>query len=170
MGTTFKCHFSLGLPSVSPKIGIFVVPKLWTFISFSNQVCFENARAISCIPKKDLSNSVLHISIEFHLTPTFKRCVVGNQISNLTPSFSFDHNSCTLGLNEQCEGILSIYASIKILWCPRGPIWCLFSFPTKALIIHNSFTSVTRKVGVHLGVIELHPLHFPPFVRVCVHT
>ncbi len=27
--------------------------------------------------------------------------------------------------------------------------------------------SVTPKVGVHLGVIGLHPLHSPPFVKVC---
>jgi len=27
--------------------------------------------------------------------------------------------------------------------------------------------SATPKVGVHLGVIGLHPLHFPPFVKVC---
>jgi hypothetical protein len=26
---------------------------------------------------------------------------------------------------------------------------------------------VTPKVGVHLGVIGLHPLHSPPFVKVC---
>jgi hypothetical protein len=27
--------------------------------------------------------------------------------------------------------------------------------------------NVTPKVGVHLGVIWLHPLHITPFVRVC---
>jgi hypothetical protein len=38
---------------------------------------------------------------------------------------------------------------------------------TKVLNIHNSHTSATLKVGVHLGVIRLHPLHSPPFVKVC---
>jgi hypothetical protein len=42
-----------------------------------------------------------------------------------------------------------------------------FSFSTKALNIHNSCTSVIPKVGVHLGVIGLHSLHFSPFVKVC---
>jgi hypothetical protein len=28
-------------------------------------------------------------------------------------------------------------------------------------------TSAIPKVGVHLGVIKLHPLHSPPFVRMC---
>jgi hypothetical protein len=57
---TSKCHFSLRFPSGSgsPKIKTFVVPKLWTFLFFSNQVCFENARAISYSPKKDILNGV----------------------------------------------------------------------------------------------------------------
>jgi hypothetical protein len=42
-----------------------------------------------------------------------------------------------------------------------------FASPIKVLNIHNSRTSATPKVGVHLGVIGLHPLHFPPFVKVC---
>ncbi len=46
-----------------------------------------------------------------------------------------------------------------------GPIWCFFSFPTKAPNIHNSCTNATFKV--HLGVIRLHPLHFPPFMKMC---
>jgi len=57
-GTTSKCHFSLGLPSGSPKTRTFVVQKLWMFISFSNQVYFENARVISYRPEKDLFNGV----------------------------------------------------------------------------------------------------------------
>jgi hypothetical protein len=32
---------------------------------------------------------------------------------------------------------------------------------------HNSLTSATPKVGVHLGIIGLHPLHSSPFVKVC---
>jgi hypothetical protein len=42
-----------------------------------------------------------------------------------------------------------------------------FPFLTKVLNIHNSHKSATFKVGVHLGVIGLHPLHSPPFVKVC---
>ncbi len=48
-----------------------------------------------------------------------------------------------------------------------GPIWHFFAFSTKALNIHNSRPNATSKVGMHLGVIGLHPLHFPPFVKVC---
>jgi hypothetical protein len=58
MGITSKCHFSLGFPNESPKIGILIVPKLWTFISFSNQVYFENARAIYYSLQNDLFNGI----------------------------------------------------------------------------------------------------------------
>ncbi len=58
---------------------------------------------------------------------------------------------------------------IKSKWKMRGHfkyllqdlIWCLFVFPIKVLNIHNSCTNATPKVGVHLGVIGFHPLHFP---------
>jgi hypothetical protein len=39
--------------------------------------------------------------------------------------------------------------------------------PTKALNIRNFRANATPKVGVHLGIIGLHPLQFPPFVKVC---
>jgi hypothetical protein len=40
-------------------------------------------------------------------------------------------------------------------------------FSKKALNIHNSLMSAIPKEGMHLGVIGLHPLHSPPFVKVC---
>jgi hypothetical protein len=49
-------------------------------------------------------------------------------------------------------------------WGPNLAFVCL---STKALNIHNFHMSVTFKVGVHLGVIGFHPLHIPPFVKVC---
>ncbi len=52
---------------------------------------------------------------------------------------------------------------------PTNPIW-FFALPTKAFNIHNFSTKVASKVGMHLGVIGLHPLHFPPFARVCFTT
>jgi hypothetical protein len=52
-------------------------------------------------------------------------------------------------------------------WYPGSPIWCLFTFPTNVMNIHNSHTNVTPKVRLHLRIIGLHPLHSPPFVIVC---
>jgi hypothetical protein len=37
----------------------------------------------------------------------------------------------------------------------------------KVLNIRNSRMIAIPKVGVHLGIIGLHPLHSPPFVRMC---
>ncbi len=42
----------------SPKTKTFIVLEFWTFISFSNQVIFENARAIVYSLQKDISNGV----------------------------------------------------------------------------------------------------------------
>ncbi len=85
MGTTFKCHFPLGPPSGSSKPANLYVAKFWTFIFLSNQVFFENARKISYNLKK-------HTPIRLHLVLSFNKFMVGNQILNLTPTPSFDHN------------------------------------------------------------------------------
>jgi hypothetical protein len=88
------------LPSGSPKTGTFVILKLWTFISSSNQIFFEHEKVISYIPQKDLFNGVLDALIRDNLIVALRGFVVGSQISNLTPNPSFDHNSCILSLNE----------------------------------------------------------------------
>ncbi len=46
--------------------------------------------------------------IKLDLILAFKGFVVETQILNWIFTSSFDHNSCKLGLNEQCEGILSM--------------------------------------------------------------
>jgi len=43
---------------ISPKIGTFVVPRVWRLISFSNQFYFANERVKPYSPKKTFSNSV----------------------------------------------------------------------------------------------------------------
>ncbi len=55
----------------------------------------------------------------------------------------------------------------KFLIVSWGPNWCLFVFSTKVLNICNFHMSVSPKVGVHLGIIGLHPLHSSSFVKVC---
>ncbi len=157
----------LGTPSGSPKTRTFVISNLWMLISFSNQVFFKSVRTIFYSLWKYLSYDVYHTSIKPHLTPIFKGFVVGNQIPNLTLAPSFDHNSCKLGLNEQCKGTLSIYASWVSNGILRAQFGVFFPFSTKALNIHNFHTNATPKVEVHLGIIGLHSLHFPSFVRVC---
>ncbi len=104
MGITSKCHFFLG----NPKTKTFVIPKLWTFVYFSNQVCCENTKTISYSPQKTISNGLQHAPIRIQLTLVFKGFVVESQIPNLIHVPSFDHNSCKSSLNDQCEVTLSI--------------------------------------------------------------
>jgi hypothetical protein len=91
--------------------------------------------------------------------------MVKNQILNLTPIWFpplllIIIHAWKLGPNKQCKGILSIWASKPFYGHLRSPTWCLFAFPTKTPKIHNSHMSATSKVGVYLGVVGLHPLHF----------
>ncbi len=109
--TTSKCHFSPQLRNGNPKTGTLIVPKLWTLISFSNQVFFECAKTLSYSSLKYLSNNIQHTPIGLHLTPTSKGFVVGIQIAQFDSRPSFDHNSCKLGLNDQFKGALIIYTS-----------------------------------------------------------
>ncbi len=90
--------------------GIFFLglPKLGLILSqgfehaYLPQINFlEHARALYYGLQKDLSNDVLHALIGNHSTLTLRGFVVGNQIPNLTPILSFDHNSCISYLNEQ---------------------------------------------------------------------
>ncbi len=118
---TSKCHF--------PHDSQMGVPKLKLLLSqnFGHSYLFQinffgNAKEIFYSPQKDLSNGVMHAPIKAHLTFTFKGFVVESIVFNLTPTLSFDHNSCKSGLNEQCEGILSIYTSKKFNGVIGGPI------------------------------------------------
>jgi hypothetical protein len=138
--------------------------KFWTFISSSNKTFLEHIGTIFYIFQKDLSNGVIHTPIKNHLIHALKGFVVKNQFSNLTHGPSFDRNSCILCLNKQCKGPLGIYNLKSFQGYPKGSIWCFLAISTKALNIQNSHTSVTPKVGMHLGVIKFRFLHSPPFV------
>jgi hypothetical protein len=70
----------------SLKIGTFVVPKLWTFISFSNQVCFDSARTISYSPWKYLSNGVYKdFQSDFILPLILRDLWLGVKLGNWLP-------------------------------------------------------------------------------------
>ncbi len=143
-----------------PKIGTLVIPKLWTFISSSNQACLEHMKVIFYSLQKDLCNGVLHALIINHLTPNLRGFVVGSQILNLILNPSFDHNSCIWGLNEQWEGTLGIYTLMFFQWYLGGPISCLFAFSTNVLNFWDFRMNVAPKVRVHLGSISCTLRHF----------
>jgi hypothetical protein len=102
----------LRLRNESPKTKTLIILKFWnTFISSSNQTFSEHVRAISYNFLKYIFNGLLHIPIRNHLTPALWGFMVRSQIPNLIFGHSLDHNSCILGLNEQCKGILGIFTS-----------------------------------------------------------
>jgi hypothetical protein len=125
---------------------------------------FWSIQAQYLISFKKIFSIVFYTPIKNHLIHALRGFVVKNQFPNLIPNPSFDHNLCILCLNKQCKGFLVIYTLKSFQWYPRGSIWCFLVFSTEALNIQNSHTSVTPKVGMHLGVIGFHFLHSPPFV------
>jgi hypothetical protein len=114
--------FSPRLSSGSPKIRIFIVLKLWTFIS-SSFFFWEHASKISHNSQKDISNGVLHAPIEDDFIIVLRGFVVRSQVPNLTPNPFIDHNLCISGLNGQCKGTLAFTfqkLSNDILRAPFG--------------------------------------------------
>jgi hypothetical protein len=69
-------------------------------------------KAISYSPQKDIFKGVLHNPIKDHLGRS--------EIFNLTINPYLDHNSCIISLNEQYEGILSIYILRPFQWHFEG--------------------------------------------------
>jgi hypothetical protein len=116
MGATSKWHFFLGLPSGSPKIKTLIVLKLWILIYSSKQAYLEYAKPISYNLQKGFSNNVLHAPTEDQLIIVLMGFVIQSQILYLTPSLSFEHNSCISNLNEQCKCTLGIYTSKAFQW------------------------------------------------------
>jgi len=70
--TTSKRHFSLRVPSASPKTRILVLPKLWKFISFSNKVFFF----LKC------DHNIL-----YPLKLSFQQCITHSNQTSFDPSF-----------------------------------------------------------------------------------
>jgi len=107
----------------------FCYPKTLHIHIFFKTTCLEHARAISYSLQKVPSNGVLHTLIGNHLTSYLKGFLVRSQILNLTPNLSFDHNSCSLGLNEQYEGIRHLHFKIfpMVFWRPNLVLVCLFN-------------------------------------------
>ncbi len=119
-----------------------------------------HAKAISYDLQKDLSNDVSYTPIETHF-------VVKTQIPNLTPNFSFTHNSCISILNKQCKGTFCINTLKSFQRYFGGPNWCLFTFSIKVLNIWDYYTNEFPKMRMHFGSHWAKSLTFSPFVRMC---
>jgi hypothetical protein len=81
--------------------------------------------------------------------------MVENQITNLTPNLSFDHNLCFRCPNGQCEPISKIYVSITFQWYKElfkamsfGPWNCVLNIQ-KSIGTPTPNTEFTWSVRVH---------------------
>jgi hypothetical protein len=85
--------------------------------------------------------------------------MVGNQIANLTPDLSFEHNLCFRCPNGSCEPILDIYVSRSFQWYNERLNPMSFDPCNCFLKLRESIETPTPKVGVPLGVWGFIPSH-----------
>jgi hypothetical protein len=106
-----KWHKFPGLPKWSPDFVPTGLPELWTIITPDCRVRLQRGLNQSCIPRRDLSNSVSHSQIGHREDIDSRLLVVGSQTASLTPGPSFAHNLGCRCPNCQCEAIFDIYVS-----------------------------------------------------------
>jgi hypothetical protein len=106
----------------------------------------------SCSLCQGLSNDVLHATCTQGHRVDFRLFVVGNQIVNLTPGLSFDHNLCFRCPNGSCEPISNIFVSINFQWYKEFFKAMGFDLCNCSLKIQESARTPTPNVGAHLGV------------------
>ncbi len=94
-----------------PKLSQFRLPRLWELITPGSDLELGWGLKQTYSSPQELSNGVSH-SIYTHWGRIDSQLfVVGNQIANLTPSPSFDHNLCCKCPNGSCKAIFGIYTS-----------------------------------------------------------
>ncbi len=108
--------FSRDSQSGVPKLSRFGLPRLWTLITPCPKLGSGRGLNQSCSSPRKLSNSVSHFTCTHRNRVDSWLLVVGNQIANLTPDPSFDHNLCCICPNGSCEAILDMYTSRPFQW------------------------------------------------------
>jgi hypothetical protein len=159
-----------GFLSRDAQVGVpkFHQPRLWKHITSCADLRLQQDLKQSCSPCWELSNGKSHIAYWQGNWVDFQLLVVDNQIANLTPGHSFDHNLCYRRPNGRCKPILDIYtwklfndiknASRQGVLTPAITLW-RFGSP---------FETLTPNMGVHLGVwrfIPSHSLHSQEHVK-----
>ncbi len=134
------------------------LPRLWGPLTFFANLELRRGLKQSCSPRWDLFNSMWNATCTQGNLVDSQLLVVRNQIADLTPSSSFDHNLCFRCPNESCKPILNIYV-------PRSFQWCNYLNPMRfdpyncSLNIRESIKIQTLKVRVPLGVWRFIPSH-----------
>jgi hypothetical protein len=120
----------------------------------------------SCNPCQERFNGMSHATYTQGNQGDSRPLVVKSQIANFTFSlFFFGHNLCVKCSNGSYEPILDIYVLRAFQWYKElfNPIG--FDLCDRSLKVRESIGTLTPKVGVHLGVWEFIPSHFPTLLK-----
>ncbi len=110
----------LGTPKLESRNCFETIPigvsGLWELITPNYRVWLQQGLNQNCVPRRDLSNAMLHFQIGCREEVDSWLLVVGSQTANLTPGPSFAHNFSCRCSNDQPETIFDIYASKPFQW------------------------------------------------------
>jgi hypothetical protein len=141
--------------------------QLWSPITLRANFGSRCGLKQSCSPRRELFNSMLHVFWRQVNRVDSWLLLVGSQIGNLTPGFSFGHNLCFRCPNEQCEPILDIYVPRDFQWYKGRHKPLSFNPSNRSLKFRESTGTPFPKVGVALGVWGFTPSNFPTLSRIC---
>jgi len=144
-----------------PKLPKLKLPRLWGPVPLCVNLWLKWGLKQSCSPRWELSNGMSHATCKQGNWVNSRLLVVGSQIANLTPDFSFGHNLCFRCWNGSCEPILDIYVSITFQWYKKLLKPLVFDPCNCSLNIWESTKTPTPKMEAPLGMWGFIPSHFP---------
>jgi hypothetical protein len=164
MGATSESFFVLRLPSGNSTVGLL---RFWGPITLHADLELQWGLKQSRSPHQELSNNVSHAACMQGNRVDSWLLVIGSQIVNLTPGFSFGHNLCFRCWNEWCEPILDIYISIAFQW--YNDLFKLMGFnPCNCVLaIQESIWDSNFHNGSCLGSVRVCSLTLFALPRVC---
>ncbi len=130
----------VGVPKF-PQLGL---PKLWGRIILHASLRLWWGPKKSCSPCQELSNDMSHAPFTPENRVNSRLLVVGNQIVNLTPDLSFNHNLCFRCPNG---------------WCNNSPNRWVLTLAIAHWRFGSPFGTPIFTMGVHLGVWRFIPSH-----------
>ncbi len=153
MGPASKWHFV-------PKLGLL---RLWGPITLYADLWLIWGLNQSCSLHQKISNCMSHVTCTQGNRGNSRLLMVKNQIVNLTPSPSFDHNLCLRCRNGSCKPISDIHIPRAFQWYKGCFNLMNFDPYNHFLKIQKSIGALIPKVGAHLGVWGFIPSHSPTF-------
>jgi hypothetical protein len=168
--TLISPHFSYDSPNSPvgvPKSRQPVFSRLWSPITFQENLRLKWGLKKSCSFRRELSNDMWHVVCSQVNRVDSWLFLVGSQTGSLTPGPSFGHNLCFRCSNEQCEPILDIYVPKDFQWYKERHKPLSFDPSNCSLKFQESSKTLSPKVGVALGVWGFTPSHFLTLPGVC---